>query len=106
MTRLKPWLTLLSLFMATVTLGTDVKPLPLPKALRVESAGPRGKVWERLSAKQKKLAQHLINASRIGRMLLFHQAHRHAIVVKGMIESAFVASNLPQTKAMLGEEGF
>lgn len=40
-----------------------ITPLPLPKSIRVESARPRGQVWAKLSAKEKQLAYHLIQAA-------------------------------------------
>ena len=50
--------------------GGDVKPLPLPKTIRVQSAAPRGEVWAKLSPKEKMLAYHLIQAANAGRELL------------------------------------
>jgi hypothetical protein len=43
--------------------GKTAKPLSLPKTIRVQSASPRGKVWAKLSAQEKTLAYHLIQAA-------------------------------------------
>lgn len=100
------FLGLLSGIMSVSGFGADVKPLPLPKTLRVESAGPRGTVWQKLAPKEKKLAQHLIEASQAGRALLFHQTHRHSLALRAMLETAFLSENQDDTKALLGDEGY
>ena len=76
--------------MANSVQATETKatPIPLPKKIRVESAALRGKVWERLSEKQKTLAHHLVQAGREGRNLLFLQVHRHGLIIKEMLEKS------------------
>jgi dipeptidyl-peptidase III len=91
---------------ATVAADEPVTPLPLPKTVRVESAEPRGKVWERLTPRQKRLAYHLTAAGRAGRDLLFYQTHRHALAIKHLLEEALSAEHLLDTKALLGEKPF
>jgi dipeptidyl-peptidase-3 len=83
-----------------------VTPLPLPKTIRVEGAEPRGKVWERLTPRQKKLAYHLTAAGRAGRDLLIFQTHRHGLAIKHLLEEALSAEHLPDTRALLGEKPF
>src|SRR6516225_5604596 len=51
---------------------SKVKPLSLPPGVRVQSSGPRGLVWERLSPKEKMLTYHLVQAANAGRDLLFY----------------------------------
>src|ERR1700736_3332114 len=82
------------------------QPLPLPKAVRVQSAGPRGQVWDRLSAKEKMLAFHLTQASRAGRDLLFYQTHRHSLTIKHWLQEALSAEHLQETRAGLGDRPF
>src|SRR5262245_54188063 len=73
--RMRKHLLLMLLFLnicgsAVAAEGKDkVIPLPLPKSIRVQSAGPRGKVWERLSPKEKLLVFHLTQAADAGRDL-------------------------------------
>jgi dipeptidyl-peptidase-3 len=80
--------------------------LPLPKSVRVQSAGPRAKVWETLSPKDKKLAYYLVEAANAGRDLLFYQSHRHALAIKKVIEEALSNDHIQETKALLGSEPF
>jgi dipeptidyl-peptidase-3 len=89
-----------------VRAGEEIRPLPLPKTIRVQSAGPRAKVWEGLSAQEKALAFHLIEAANAGRDLLFHQTHRHALAIKRLIEESLSAELLPATRAALGAAPF
>ncbi|HLW66995.1 MAG TPA: hypothetical protein VKS79_16895 [Gemmataceae bacterium] len=83
-----------------------VTPLPLPKSIRVQSAGPRGQVWDKLSPKEKQLAFHLIEAANAGRDLLFQRTHRHSLTIKSMLEDAFSKEHLQETKTLLGEKAF
>src|SRR5271170_7253407 len=84
--------------------GGDVKPLPLPKTIRVQSAVPRGEVWAQLSAKEKMLAYHLIEAANAGRVLLFQRANRHSLTIKGLLEEALSHEHIQKTKSQLGEK--
>jgi dipeptidyl-peptidase-3 len=86
----------------------DVKiaPLPLPKAVRVQSAGPRGKVWDKLSPREKMLVFHLTQAADAGRDLLFDRTHRHSLKVKHLLEESLSASQIKNTKALLGDKAF
>jgi dipeptidyl-peptidase-3 len=86
--------------------GGDIKPLPLPKDIRVQSARPRGEVWAKLSPKEKMLAYHLIQAADTGRELLFQRTHRHALTIKGLLEEALSKERIQKTKSQLGEKGF
>jgi dipeptidyl-peptidase-3 len=86
--------------------GAKVTPLPVPQAVRVQSSAPRGKVWERLSPKEKMLAFHLIQAANAGRDLLFYQTHRHSLKIKHLLEESLSAQHLKKTKALLGDEPF
>ena len=86
--------------------GADVKPLPLPKTIRVQSAAPRGQVWARLSPKEKLLGYHLIQAANAGRELLFQRTHRHSLSVKSLLEDALSREKIQKTKSQLGEEAF
>jgi dipeptidyl-peptidase-3 len=83
-----------------------IAPLPLPKSIRVQSAGPRGQVWDKLSPKEKQLAYHLIQAANAGRELLFQRTHRHSLTIKSMLEEGFSKKHLQETKALLGEKSF
>jgi dipeptidyl-peptidase III len=83
-----------------------ITPLPLPKSIRVQSAGPRGQVWDKLSPKEKQLAYHLIQAADAGRDLLFQRTHRHSLAIKSMLEDAFSKEHLGETRALLGEKSF
>ena len=84
----------------------EVKPLPLPKTIRVQSAAPRGEVWARLSPKEKMLAYHLIQAANAGRELLFQRTHRHSLTIKGLLEEALSQEQIQKTKSQLGEKAF
>ena len=83
-----------------------ITPLPLPKSIRVESAGPRGQVWAKLSPKEKQLAYHLIQAANAGRTLLFQRTHRHSLAIQRLLEDAFSKEHFQATKTLLGEKGF
>jgi dipeptidyl-peptidase-3 len=83
-----------------------ITPLPLPRSIRVESAGPRGQVWAKLSPKEKQLAYHLIQAANAGRTLLFQRTHRHSLAIQRLLEDAFSREHLQATKTLLGEKGF
>src|SRR5208282_6546080 len=86
--------------------GEDVKPLPLPKTIRVQSAAPRGEVWARLSPQEKLLAYHLISAADAGRDLLFQRTHRHSLSIKRLLEEALSQEQIEKTKSLLGEKAF
>jgi dipeptidyl-peptidase III len=86
--------------------GGDVKPLPLPKTMRVQSAVPRGEVWAKLSPKEKMLAYHLIEAANAGRELLFQRTHRHSVTIKNLLEDALSTEQIQKTKSELGEKAF
>jgi dipeptidyl-peptidase III len=86
--------------------GGDVKPLPLPKTIRVQSAVPRGVVWAKLSPKEKMLAYHLIQAANAGRELLFQRTHRHSLTIKSLLEDALSHEQIQKTKSQLGEKAF
>ena len=86
--------------------GGDVKPLPLPKTIRVQSAAPRGEVWAKLSPKEKTLAYHLIQAANAGRELLFQRTHRHSLTIKSLLEEALSQEQIQKTKSQLGEKAF
>jgi dipeptidyl-peptidase-3 len=84
----------------------SITPLPLPRSIRVESAGPRGLVWAKLSPNEKELAYHLIQAGNAGRTLLFQRTHRHSLAVQRLLEDAFSREHFQATKTLLGEKGF
>ena len=84
----------------------DVKPLPLPKSIRVQSAAPRGEVWAKLSPKERMLAFHLIQAAKAGRDLLFQRTHRHSLAIKSLLEEALSQEQIGKTKSQLGERAF
>ena len=86
--------------------GGDVKPLPLPKSIRVQSAAPRGEVWAKLSPKEKLLAFHLIQSANAGRELLFQRTHRHSLTIKTLLEEALSQEQIRKTKSQLGEKAF
>jgi len=86
--------------------GGDVKPLPLPKTIRVQSAAPRGEVWAKLSPREKMLAYHLIQAANAGRELLFQRTHRHSLTIKNVLEEALSQGQIQKTKDQLGEKAF
>src|SRR4051812_37166523 len=78
------------------------KPIPTPLNVRVTSSQPRQIVWTNLTPKQQELAKHLINASNAGKALVYNQNHRHALLVKSLIEKALASRNSPRTKTLLG----
>jgi len=82
------------------------KPLPVPKEIRVEASGPRAQVWQRLTPRQKQLAFHLIEAGRAGRLLLFHQGHRHGLALREVFQKAFDSAHVDKTKKDLGDPAF
>ncbi len=84
----------------------DPEPLPLPKAIRVQSAAPRGEVWAKLSPKEKMLAYHLIQAANAGRELLFQRTHRHSLTIKSLLEESLTLERIQKTKSQLGEKAF
>ncbi len=86
--------------------GGDVKPLPLPKTIRVQSATPRGQVWGRLSPKEEMLAYHLIQAANAGRELLFQRTHRHSLTIKNLLEEVLSQEQIQKTKSQLGAKAF
>src|SRR5271156_4947860 len=86
--------------------GEEVKPLPLPKTIRVQSAAPRGEVWAKLSPKEKMLAYHLIEAANAGRELLFQRTHRHSLAIKSLLEDTLSQDQIEKTKTQLGETAF
>ncbi|MGO9920725.1 MAG: dipeptidyl-peptidase 3 family protein [Isosphaeraceae bacterium] len=86
--------------------GGDVKPLPLPKTIRVQSAAPRGEVWAELAPNEKMLAYHLIQAANAGRELLFQRTHRHSLAIKNVLEESLSQGRIQQTKSQLGEKAF
>ena len=79
---------------------------PCPRSCAWKSAGPRGKVWNRLSPKEKKLAYYLTQAADAGRDLLFYRNHRHALTIKRVLETALDTDHLPVTKQLLGDQPF
>jgi dipeptidyl-peptidase-3 len=83
-----------------------IAPLPLPETVRVQSAAPRGKVWDQLSPKEKALAFHLTRAADAGRDLLFYQTHRHSLQVKHLLEDSLASAHLADTRALLGDKAF
>lgn len=94
---------LISSFSIWAAGGEAVSAIPLPKNVRVQSSGPRARVWERLSPQQKKLAYHLVQASLAGRDLLFYQTHRHSLRIKQMLEEALSAEHQQDTRSLLGD---
>ena len=86
--------------------GGDVKPLPLPKTIRVQSAAPRGEVWAKLSPKENLLAYHLIQAANAGRDLLFQRTHRYSLAIKSLLEETLSQEQIQKTKSQLGERAF
>ncbi len=83
-----------------------MKPLPLPKNMRVQSSAPRGEVWAKLTPKEKMLAYHLIEAANSGRELLFQRTHRHSVTIKRLLEEALSAEQIEKTRSELGEKAF
>jgi dipeptidyl-peptidase-3 len=86
--------------------GQDVKPLPLPKTIRVQTAAPRGVVWATLTPNEKLLAYHLIEAANAGRELLFQRTHRHSLTIKSLLEEALSQEQIQKTKSLLGDQAF
>jgi dipeptidyl-peptidase-3 len=84
----------------------EVRPLPLPKTIRVQSAAPRGEVWAKLSSKEKMLAYHLIQAANAGRELVFQRTHRHSLIIKSLLEDALSREQIEKTKNDLGKGAF
>lgn len=84
--------------------STEVKykPLPVPNNVRVTSSEPRQIVWSGLTAKEQRLATHLLRAATAGKPIIYLQNHRHGLLVKRMLENALSARNLARTKAELG----
>ncbi len=82
------------------------EPLPVPLNIRVASSEPRAAVWDKLSHQEKKLAYHLIEASRAGREILFFHNHRDALTIKQVLETALSKRHIEDTKALLGTEAF
>src|SRR6516165_10806075 len=102
------WLHIVPFFCINTVFADEAKvtPATVPPTVRVQSAAPRGKVWERLSDKEKKLAYHLIQAANAGRDLLFYQTNRHSLKIKHLLEASLSADHLTDTKALLGEKPF
>ncbi len=96
---------ILGLMSTSTRASSPAEPMPLPKWLRIQGAGPRSQVWERLSLPEKKLAFHLMQAARHGKTLLFHQSHRHSIALRDTLLAAFAAKNVKQTHELLGPAG-
>lgn len=92
-------------FSKTATCSEDISTMPLPKKLRIESALPRKKVWDRLTKKQKQFAYHLMLAGLEGKKLLAHQIHRHSNSIRSFIFDSVSAKNIQSTKKLLGDEG-
>ena len=86
--------------------GEEPTPLPLPKTIRVQSAAPRERVWQTLSPTDRELVIHLTRAADAGRTLLFLRSHRHALLVKQLLEEALSPQKIAETKALLGEKPF
>ncbi len=104
MSRLLFLLPLLFLIMSTTSYSGS-EPMPLPKWLRVQGAGPREKVWQLLSSKEKELAFHLMEAARAGKSFSYYQSHRHALALRDALISATSAKNLAATQKLLGKTG-
>ena len=106
MTLLK--LVILSLGVTSLAAAAEGKkePLPVPANIRVASSEPRAGVWDKLSYQEKKLAFHLIEASRAGREILFYNNHRDALQIKQVLEKALSKRHIEDTKALLGAEAF
>lgn len=108
---MKVSVTIIGLFIALLTTfiahaAGDAKPNPVPASVRVISSEPRKVVWAGLTKNEQKLATHLLNASLAARDIIYNQNHRHALLIKCMLESALSARNLQKTKAYLGDEAF
>ncbi|HEV8058495.1 MAG TPA: hypothetical protein VGP68_01400 [Gemmataceae bacterium] len=97
---------LLSICPVVAAAQEQATPLPLPKTIRVQSAGPREKVWESLSPNDKQLVIHLTNAANAGRALLFRQSHRHSLALKHLLEESLSDEHLADTKKLLGDKPF
>lgn len=76
--------------------------LTVPENIRITSSAPRHVVWDTLSAKEKKLATHLLAAANAGKYILLHQNHRHGLLIKNMLEASLTKKTLPATKKLLG----
>ena len=96
----------LSLLMSANVFATDYKPLTVPENVIVLPSEPRKVVWATLSAKEKKLATHLLNAANAGKTIIYYSSHRHGLLVKQMIEVSLSADHLEKTKKLLGKNGF
>src|SRR5450759_3540586 len=94
----------LLLLTMSFTLRADDTPLPLPKRLRVQSAAPRGKVWDSLTKPQQMLAFHLAEAARAGNVLLFQQSHRYSVTLKEIFQKACKGRQIEVTRKVLGPE--
>jgi dipeptidyl-peptidase III len=94
-------------FIMTNSIFSDdskIVPIPLPKQIRVQSSLPRGKVWEKLTPNQKKLAYHLSQAGIAGRPLLIHQIHRHGLPILKMLTTSLTGIAIQTTRETLGPE--
>src|ERR1051325_3102679 len=98
----------LGLTSGTLSAGESKKAgIPLPRIpVRVLTSAPRVELFNALTEKEKKLAFHLVEAARAGRTIVFYQGHRHALVLREVIENALSAKNVADTKALLGEKAF
>lgn len=94
-----------SISLAPMAFGGHV-PLPVPKRFTITSAQPLKGLWEGLSEQEKKLGYHLQNAARAGRLMLFHQSHRHSLMMKATFELALSAENFAATQAKFSPEAF
>ncbi len=78
------------------------KPLPLPPTVRVSSSAPRQLVWENLTPKQQALARHLLAAAKAGKPLVYYQNHRHALLIKSLLEKSLSTAHYANTQSFLG----
>ncbi len=106
MSRLLLLVGLLFLNMNTTLSAGTAEPMPLPKWLRIQNAGPREKVWALLNEKEKAFAFYLIEAARHGKTLLYFQTHRHSLAMREALTAAFSKKNIAATKKLLGPAGF
>ncbi|MEI8348503.1 MAG: hypothetical protein WCG27_13625, partial [Pseudomonadota bacterium] len=82
-------------------------PLPVPSIdIKVSSSAPRAGVYDSLAPREKKLAYHLIEASRAGRDIIFYQNHRHGLLIKSVLEKALAPEFIADTQALLGPKAF
>ncbi len=81
-------------------------PAQLPDSVRVESSLPRAEVWKRLTSQERNLAFHLMNAARAGRSLMYHESHRHALVIRDALTSSLTRAHINDTKTLLGPQAF